>query len=119
LRIAYCDTAHLPLQVFFNLLMVLLQRHSNALLPTWQAALDTAGDQAKLLQQQVAGLSTTGTTGDARLKAYVNLLLGLINASTQVRVFYEGVGDQLLCSSGGCNGSGAWGSAPECFLHVV
>ncbi|WIA13678.1 hypothetical protein OEZ85_007238 [Tetradesmus obliquus] len=70
-------------QVFFSLLAVLLTRHSSALLPYWQAALDAAGDRARALQAQLAGVTAAGAAGDARLKAYVNLLLGLINTSTQ------------------------------------
>ncbi|WIA33826.1 hypothetical protein OEZ86_006935 [Tetradesmus obliquus] len=70
-------------QVFFSLLAVLLTRHSSALLPYWQAALDAAGDRARALQVQLAGVTAAGAAGDARLKAYVNLLLGLINTSTQ------------------------------------
>lgn len=75
----------LCLQVFFSLLTVLMSRHSSALMPYWQQALEAAGDRGKALQQQLAGMTAAGAAGDARLKSYVNLLLGLINTATQVR----------------------------------
>lgn len=72
------------LQVFFNLLSVLMMRHSSALLPTWQSAVDAAGDRGRPLQQQLAAVTAAGSGGDARLKAYVSLLLALMNTATQV-----------------------------------
>jgi hypothetical protein len=70
--------------VFFSLLAVLLARHSSALLPYWQQALEAAGDRGRALQAQLSAVTAAGAAGDARLKSYVNLLLGLINTSTQV-----------------------------------
>jgi hypothetical protein len=70
--------------VFFSLLTVLLARHSSALLPYWQQALEAAGDRGRALQAQLGAVTAAGAAGDARLKSYVNLLLGLINTSTQV-----------------------------------
>jgi hypothetical protein len=82
---AAAAAAVLGLQIFFSLLGVLMARHSKALLPTWQAALDTAGQRASnSLQQQLAAVAASGTGTDARFKAYVGLLLGLINVSVQV-----------------------------------
>eukprot|EP00878_Enallax_costatus_P005108 GHUV01005370.1.p1 GENE.GHUV01005370.1~~GHUV01005370.1.p1 ORF type:complete len:604 (+),score=218.67 GHUV01005370.1:107-1918(+) len=69
-------------QVFFNLLSVLMMRHSTALMPVWQAAVDAAGDRGRPLQQQLAAVTAAGS-GDARLKAYVSLLLALMNTATQ------------------------------------
>lgn len=63
-----------------------MARHSKALLPTWEEALDTAGQRASSpLQQQLAVVAASNTATDARFKAYVGLLLGLINVSVQVR----------------------------------
>ena len=74
------------LQIFFSLLGVLMARHSKALLPTWQDALEAAGQRgSNVLQQQLAAVAASGTATDARFKAYVGLLLGLINVSVQVR----------------------------------
>jgi hypothetical protein len=71
-------------QVFYSLLGVLLLRHSKALLPTWEQALQAAGQRAGgALQQQLAAVEASNTPSDARLKAYVGLLLGLINVSAQ------------------------------------
>ncbi|KAF6252515.1 hypothetical protein COO60DRAFT_518967 [Scenedesmus sp. NREL 46B-D3] len=70
-------------QVFFSLLTVLLARHSSALLPYWQQALEAAGDRGRALQPQLSAVTAAGAAGDVRLKSYVNLLLGLINTSTQ------------------------------------
>jgi hypothetical protein len=75
------------LQIFFSLLAVLMARHSKALLPTWEDALEAAGQcGSNVLQQQLAAVTASGTATDARFKAYVGLLLGLINVSVQVRV---------------------------------
>jgi hypothetical protein len=75
------------LQIFFSLLAVLMARHSKALLPTWEDALEAAGQRgSNVLQQQLAAVTASGTATDARFKAYVGLLLGLINVSVQVRV---------------------------------
>jgi len=61
-------------------------RHSKALLPTWEDALATAGQRASsALQQQLAAVGASSTATDTRFKAYVGLLLGLINVSVQVR----------------------------------
>lgn len=76
----------LLLQIFFSLLGVLMLRHSKALLPTWEDALATARQRASsALQQQLAAVGASSTATDARFKAYVGLLLGLINVSVQVR----------------------------------
>lgn len=76
---------HATHQVFCNLLTVLMTRHTAALLPFWQAALPRAGEAGRLLAAQVVALSAPGSGGDARLKGYVSLLLGLVSATLQVR----------------------------------
>lgn len=75
-------------QIFFSLLGVLMARHSKALLPTWEGVLASAGQRAanNTLQQQLAAVAASGTATDARFKAYVGLLLGLINVTVQVCV---------------------------------
>jgi hypothetical protein len=80
------DVTGVCLQIFFSLLGVLMARHSKALLPTWEEAVDSAGQTgSNALQQQLAAVAASGTATDARFKAYVGLLLGLINVSVQVR----------------------------------
>lgn len=83
-----------------------MARHSKALLPTWQDALEAAGQRgSNVLQQQLAAVAASGTATDARFKAYVGLLLGLINVSVQVRRAVKGAWG-CLCARprevGGC-----------------
>ncbi len=76
-------------QGFFTLLAVTTARHHKALAPILARAAQLAeggggGEAAAALQKMAAGVATAGP-GDAKFRAYVGLLLGLINFAAKVR----------------------------------
>lgn len=70
------------MQVFFNFLTVVTARHYKALMGFWMKHIPDAESGRSL--QSVAKDIQTASTGDAKFKSYVNLVLGLINHSMQV-----------------------------------
>jgi len=94
-------------QGFYTLLAVTTARHHKALGPLWARTAPLAattgaeavggGEAAAALQKMLAGVSAAGA-GDAKFKAYVGLLLGLINFAA------KGFLEAMLASSGGGGG---------------
>jgi hypothetical protein len=82
----------LSCQIFATLLGVLTNRHQKALQPAWAAlAAAVAPDSAagRTLQQLLGNLQgASNGSGDARFKAYVNLLMGLLTTAIQVRLWH-------------------------------
>ncbi len=70
-------------QVFYNLLTVMTVRHHKFLGGLWDHHLKDCGDAQQL--QQLSSSIKSSNTGDGKFKAYVSLLLGLINHAMQVK----------------------------------
>lgn len=77
-------------QDFFTLLAVTTARHNRALAPLWARAPPLAdgggGEAGAALHKAAAAVAAAGVAGDARFRAYVGFLLGLINYAAKVRM---------------------------------
>lgn len=77
-------------QVFYSLLAVTTARHHKALAPLWERALSDGGEAGAALQKMGAVVLAAGG-GDAKFRAYVGFVLGLINLAAKVGAMRQGV----------------------------
>lgn len=97
--------------VFYSLLAVTTARHHKALAPLWEraaAAMDGGGgggSKAAAAVHKMAAAVAAAAGGDARFKAYVGVVLGLINWAAKVREAVLASAGLLLeasCTAGTC-----------------